>query len=294
MPDDAPSPHEPQPVDPPDDAPGPHDPAQVNSRDNEPRADPLLASDAERDRSVELLRTAVGEGRLTLEEFTERVELAQSARTDVELAALSRDLPAARSGAAAGVDLQPASERHRAVCSRISRSGPWSLPARSAYSSIFGTIDLDLRQARLSADETELEVFNLFGTVTVIVPEGVEVSVDGGGMFASQVIDSPQTATVRDAPTLRIHVSGPGGTLYVRNRPAAGTLREADRHRALGPPAAPRRGHARPLTAARDARRRHRPRGGAVPSARPRHARGQDRGGVTRRAGPRRGPGRGR
>ena len=118
----------------------------------------------------------------------------------------------------------PPVERHRAFCSRISRSGPWSLPAHGSYSSIFGTIDLDLRQARLSADVTELDVFNLFGTVTVIVPEGVEVSVDGGGLFASQVIDSPQVPPVREAPQLRIHASGPGGTLYVRSKPPAGTL----------------------------------------------------------------------
>jgi hypothetical protein len=186
--------------------------------------EPILASDAERDRSIDRLRTAVGEGRLTLEEFSERVERAQSARTDVELAALSRDLPAARSGSAAGVEVQAAGERHRALCSRISRTGPWSLPARSSYSSIFGTIDLDLRQARLSSEDTEIDVHNLFGTVTVIVPEGVEVSVDGGGMFASQVIDSPQVPPVANAPRLRIHLSGPGGTLYVRNRPPAGTL----------------------------------------------------------------------
>jgi hypothetical protein len=186
------------------------------------RRDPMLASDAERDRSIEVLRTAVGEGRLTLEEFSERVERAQAARTDLELAALSKDLPAARTGAAAGV--QVGGERHRALCSRISRSGPWSLPAHSSYSSIFGTIDLDLRQARLSSDDTEIEVYNLFGTVTVIVPEGVEVSVDGGGMFASQVIDSPQVPPVANAPRLRIRLSGPGGTLYVRNRPPASTL----------------------------------------------------------------------
>jgi len=201
--------------------------------EDDPRGDdhrqqpaPVLASDAERDQSVELLRSAVVDGRLTLEEFTERVELAQAARTDLELAALSRDLPAnpPPTGAPSAVADAAPGERHRAVCSRISRSGPWSLPARGSYSSIFGTIDLDLRQARLSADVTELDVFNLFGTVTVIVPEGVEVSVDGGGLFASQVIDSPQVPPVRDAPKLRIHASGPGGTLYVRSRPPAGTL----------------------------------------------------------------------
>lgn len=196
------------------------DDPNIDRRRSEP-AQPLLASDAERDLSVAQLRAAVVDGRLTLEEFTERVELAQVARTDLELAALSRDLPADTPGAALPA---PVGERHRAFCSRIARSGPWSLPARGSYSSIFGTIDLDLRQARLSADVTELEIFNLFGTVTVIVPEGVEVSVDGGGLFASQVIDSPQVPPVRDGPQLRIHASGPGGTLYVRSRPPAGTL----------------------------------------------------------------------
>lgn len=59
---------------------------------------PVLASDTERERAVERLREAVGEGRLTLEEFSERVGVAQLARTDRDLAALSRDLPATRSG----------------------------------------------------------------------------------------------------------------------------------------------------------------------------------------------------
>ena len=66
------------------------------------------------------------------------------------------------------------------------------MPARSSWRSIFGTIDLDLRQARLAGPETALEVYNLFGTVTVIVPEGVEVVVRGGGLFASQKIESPE------------------------------------------------------------------------------------------------------
>ena len=34
-------------------------------------------------------------------------------------------------------------------------------------------------------------MFNFFGTVTVIVPEGITATVEGGGMFASQVIEPP-------------------------------------------------------------------------------------------------------
>jgi hypothetical protein len=36
-------------------------------------------------------------------------------------------------------------------------------------------------------------------------------------MFASQVIEPPAAAPVPGSPRLRIRVSGPGGTLYVRS-----------------------------------------------------------------------------
>jgi hypothetical protein len=53
----------------------------------------LLASDADRDRVAERLRTAAGEGRLTAEELEERLERSFSARTDAELEPLVADLP---------------------------------------------------------------------------------------------------------------------------------------------------------------------------------------------------------
>jgi Domain of unknown function (DUF1707)/Cell wall-active antibiotics response 4TMS YvqF len=185
------------------------------SEDRESGPTPILASDAERGRSIALLRDAVGEGRLTLEEFSERVGLAQTARTDQELARLARDLP----GPAATSPPAAAAEEHRAFCSHLVRGGPWPLPPHSSWRSIFGTIDLDLRQARLAGPETVLEVYNLFGTVTVIVPEGVEVLVRGGGLFASQKIESPEQTPIADAPRLTIDTRGPGGTLHVRTRP---------------------------------------------------------------------------
>jgi hypothetical protein len=190
----------------------------------EPRAKPILASDAERERAVALLRDAVGEGRLTLEEFSERTGLAQAARTDRELARVTRDLPHDRTAPSAP-DAAP--EEHRAFCSHLIRRGPWSLPAHSSWRSIFGTIDLDLRQARLVGAETTLEIYNLFGTVTVIVPDGVEVVVRGGGLFASQKIQSPERPPTVGGPTLTIDTRGPGGTLHVRARSAPPTLKQS-------------------------------------------------------------------
>lgn len=208
-----------------------------------PSPQPILASDAEREHSVTLLREAVGEGRLTLEEFSQRVDLAYAARTDQELAVIVRDLPPALAtgpavaahpslaahqplaadqppaALAPSAEVAPPAETHLAFCSHLIRSGPWALPRRSAWRSLFGTIALDLTQARLAGPEVTLEVYNLFGTVTVIVPAGIEVTVRGGGLFASQKIDAPAHTPVAGAPRLLIDTRGPGGTLYVRTTP---------------------------------------------------------------------------
>lgn len=175
----------------------------------------LRLSDAEREHAVTVLRDAVVDGRLMLEEFSDRVGRAQLARTADELEPLLADLPAAPVRAA--VDVRGL--QHNAVCSRLVRSGRWELATRSSFRSYFGTIDLDLRQATLHGEPVEIEILNVFGTVTVIVPEGIQVDVHGGGLFASQVIEPPSAPPVPGAPRLQISLRGPGGTLYVRSRP---------------------------------------------------------------------------
>ncbi len=53
----------------------------------------LRASHADRDRVVDVLRIAAGDGRLTAAELDERLEAALSARTVGELSVLTADLP---------------------------------------------------------------------------------------------------------------------------------------------------------------------------------------------------------
>ena len=62
----------------------------------------IRASDAERDATVERLREAAGEGRLTLEEFSDRMEQASTAKTRAELDRLLTDLPASTDVGRAG------------------------------------------------------------------------------------------------------------------------------------------------------------------------------------------------
>ena len=54
----------------------------------------LRVSHGDRDRAVEVLRVAAGDGRVTAEELDERLEAAVTARTHGELAALTTELPA--------------------------------------------------------------------------------------------------------------------------------------------------------------------------------------------------------
>jgi hypothetical protein len=131
----------------------------------------IRASDAERDATVDRLREAAAEGRLTLEELSDRIEAAAGAVMRSDLAALTSDLPAR---ALAGGVVQPPDVR---ALGDIKRSGSWMLPAESRFRTYFGTIKLDLRQAQIAVEETHIHAWTLFGNVDLLVPEGVEVEI---------------------------------------------------------------------------------------------------------------------
>ena len=102
-----------------------------------------LASDADRDITVDILCAAVGDGRLTLAELEERVGAALSARTRTELAALVADLPGRPSrqpaqspeptGGAGDRSRNAAGDRSRSVAGDRSRSGAGLRPADPDY-----------------------------------------------------------------------------------------------------------------------------------------------------------------
>jgi hypothetical protein len=136
----------------------------------------LRASDADRERTVVLLREHAAEGRLTLEEFTDRMSAAYLARTTDELEELGRDLPSADA---------PAVSRRRptrwlfSVLGSSEREGRIRVRRRVGCLMAFGNIDLDLRQATLEGDVITIVALGMFGAIDVYVPEGVEVDLRG-------------------------------------------------------------------------------------------------------------------
>src|SRR4051812_4060171 len=131
----------------------------------------VRASDAERDATVDRLRTAAAEGRLTLEELTDRIEAAAGAVMRSELMRLTADLPPV---GAVEHAVQQADVR---ALGDIKRSGAWPVPAENHFRTWFGHIKLDLRQAQITAAETHIHARAVFGNVDLLVPEGVAVDV---------------------------------------------------------------------------------------------------------------------
>jgi hypothetical protein len=152
----------------------------------------LRASDADRERAIVLLREHAVAGRLTLEEFTDRMSAASRAVTKVELDELARDLPPATSPVAT-------SRRGptRFVVSIFGSSeceGRIRVRERVVCVTAFGNVDLDLRQATLEGEAITIVAIGAFGAIDVYVPEGVEVDLQGFALFGHKGLrgnDSP-------------------------------------------------------------------------------------------------------
>jgi hypothetical protein len=144
----------------------------------------LRASDADRERVAEALQRAVSEGRLSPDEFEERVSRAYAAKTLGELAPLTADLPEVFDGRAPlpRLDDRPIV----AFFGNQRRNGRWIVPARLDVTAALGEVKLDLRDAVLQSRVTTLNLRVLCGNVELIVPEGVQVSMTGTVLAGSR------------------------------------------------------------------------------------------------------------
>ncbi len=143
----------------------------------------LRASDADRERVVAVLAGAAADGRLTLEEHTERVARAYSARTLGDLAELTADLAEA---AAQPLRLD-ASKSALGIFGNDVRTGRWVVPENFAATAIFGEVNLDLTEALLHRPHVILHATAICGNVHVLVPEGVNVEMSGTSIAGSKV-----------------------------------------------------------------------------------------------------------
>jgi hypothetical protein len=177
-----------------------------------PSSPALRASDADRDRVIELLRAAVADGRLDQAEFDDRLGAALAARTISALAPLTADLIAApgRDGALAlpraETPARPAAEliTIREKHGPVRRDGRWTLPHRLRLRTAWCGVLLDLTSAVRSGPELVIEMRVRGGNVELVLAPGMvvdanELRVRHGGLAIGRdaADDTPETLHVR-------------------------------------------------------------------------------------------------
>ena len=176
----------------------------------------VLASDAERERVALILRDAAAEGRLTLEELSDRVASAYSARTSTELDALTGDLPKL----AAVAPLPERRSRTRwviAVMSGARRTGRWTAGEHCVAVAVMGGCRLDLRDAQITGSRLQITAISVMGGVTIVVPEGIEVDVSGLSLMGGKAVRVADVPTQPGTPVVHVRVLSVMGGVEVKS-----------------------------------------------------------------------------
>lgn len=175
-------------------------------------ASQLRASHEDRDAVIETLRVAAGDGRLTVDELDERLEIAFNAKTYGELAVLTSDLPASP-GTASITPSVPAKDVVRIDCrsGNARRDGHWVVPKRIEVRVTSGNVKLDFTQAAFSQSTLEIDAEVRSGNLIIITRPGVAVDTDDVMVRSGNVkVARPPWGTV--PVRLQINVSGRVGS----------------------------------------------------------------------------------
>lgn len=197
----------------------------------EPRKADLRASDAERERAVSALNTAVTEGRLSVDELEGRVQSAYTVRTRRELELLISDVSVheltgertpARPGTSSRLSVREGPGGSRWVISVLSgheRSGRWRVAQRCTVVNALGGSEIDLRDAELSERVVELNVYSFMGGAEIRVPEGIDVQVSNFALMGGNDVLLGDEVVPAGGPQIRIRlVSIMGGCSVRRGR----------------------------------------------------------------------------
>ncbi len=173
----------------------------------------LRVSDADRDRAVITLREHLLAGRLTLEEFSERVDAVLRARFGRELAQVQDDLPAVFADTVVASRRKPA-RITTALLSHVVRRGRLRLCRWTVAGSVLGDLDFDLREVTIDRQRTAVIVLAVLGNSDIYVPDGVNVEVSGVSVLGHRR-DWGRDEDHPDAPTVQVRVLGLAGTVDV-------------------------------------------------------------------------------
>ncbi|GAA4555230.1 DUF1707 SHOCT-like domain-containing protein [Planotetraspora kaengkrachanensis] len=156
----------------------------------------LRASHGDRDRVVDALRIAAGEGRLDAEELDTRLERALAARTLRELAGLTADLwPAADDV----LVLEQGGGKYV-------KDGHWRVPGRIRLRTQHARVTLDFTHAVITASVLRIDAEMVHSKLLIVGAPGIVTNADGLNRTYSKVKLHSRDAAAD--PLLRIELVG--------------------------------------------------------------------------------------
>jgi hypothetical protein len=171
----------------------------------------MRASDADRDRVMDILRAATAEGRLTVDELDERLAAALTARTFGELAELTADLPVE--------PVEPDLPRPAATASAedvlridqrggsFQRAGRWVVPQRLELRPSWCDVLLDFTEAVITNDTLLIDMRMRGGSLILVAGPGMLVDDNALMVRYTDIKIDPAPWSARPV-VLRIRLSG--------------------------------------------------------------------------------------
>jgi hypothetical protein len=153
---------------------------------------------------------AHADGRLTADEHEDRVERAYNARTLGELATLTTDLMPAEQQPIR-IDSAPLT----VAFGTVRRGGRWVIPMRLSAAALFGTVELDLREALLQRRHVTIDATLIGGSLHLLVPDGMRVEFTGRSVLGSRDLRH-RASGEPDAPTVEIRGLVVLGSVHAR------------------------------------------------------------------------------
>ncbi|GAA4529317.1 DUF1707 SHOCT-like domain-containing protein [Amycolatopsis samaneae] len=172
----------------------------------------VRASETDRERALDRLTHAVGEGTLRLDEVGGRFDRVLAAGTRGELAEVLADLPAAPSRS------EPPALVLHTTNGHVRQTGPWVVPREIVARCGVGRIRIDLTEATCPYSEVVLRAkLDTVGCITVVVPHGWAVRVEQVEATRGRVINRITAPARDDAPLLRVLADVGSGRLKLKH-----------------------------------------------------------------------------
>ncbi|MFD9821820.1 DUF1707 SHOCT-like domain-containing protein [Streptomyces violascens] len=142
---------------------------------------PTRASHADRDRTVDLLRIAAGDGLLDADELDQRLEVALTARTLGELAGLTADLPSTAASGGTAVEVKDVVRIDQQAGS-VRREGRWVVPRRIDLRPSWCDVTLDFTEAVITQGTLRIDMNMRGGTLLLVTGPGIVVNTESLSM----------------------------------------------------------------------------------------------------------------